>query len=65
MCAAVLQLHKPALMASGSSFDDLLSYCVLLSGNMDLAKSMRRAENLFKAAGEQGIKHLQPLDSLA
>lgn len=61
MCAAILQLHKQAIMACGSSFDDLLSFCVLLSGNIDLAKSMRRAESLFKAAGSEGSKRLQPL----
>lgn len=61
MCVAVLQLHRQAIMACGPTFDDLLSFCILLSGKIDLAKSMRRAEKIVLALGETGATCLQGL----
>jgi len=63
MCVAILQLHRQAIMASGPTFDDLLSFCVLLSGKIDLAKSMRRAEKIVLALGDSGAACLQGLET--
>ena len=64
LCAAALQLNKERIMQCGPCFDELLSFCVLLSGNMDLSRTMRRAENLFQAAGSRGLKCLQGLETV-
>ena len=65
LCAAALQLNKERIMQCGPCFDELLSFCVLLSGNMDLSRTMRRAENFFYAAGSRGMKCLQGLETVA
>lgn len=42
-------------------FDELLGFCVLLSSNIDLGKTLRNAESLFHAAGSEGVKCLDRL----
>ena len=64
LCAAALQLNKERIMQCGPCFDELLSFCVLLSGDMDLSRTIRRAENLFQAAGSRGLKCLQGLETV-
>ena len=62
MCAAVLRMHRTAIMAADMSFDELLSFCIQLSGKLDLGRTMRCAEKLFKAAGEAGVQRLKETD---
>lgn len=62
LCMAVLHLHRDALMCCLPRQDELLSFCILLSGGLDLERTIRCAESLVHAAGSRGSKCLQSLD---
>lgn len=54
LAAAVLCIHRRAIMESDLDFDGLLKYCIQLSGRLDLAHLLRFAEKLANAAGKTG-----------
>lgn len=62
MCAAVLRMHRRAILQKNMSFDELLSFCILLSGKIDLGRTMRVAEKIFKSSGETGRQCLKALE---
>lgn len=54
MCAAVLHMHRREILAADMGLDDLLGFCIRLSHNLDLGRTLRSAERLFHAAGAAG-----------
>ena len=55
LAAAVLVTHRAALMADpATSFDDVLRFCVQLSGRLELEPLLRTAEALVQYAGDAG-----------
>ena len=54
LAAAVLGIHRRAIMEADLDFDGLLTYCIQLSGRLDLLHLLRYAEKLAVAAGKTG-----------
>lgn len=58
MCAAVLCMHRRRILDADMGFDDLLGFCIQLAGRLDLGRTLRCAEHLYKVAGDAGARCL-------
>ena len=54
LAAAVLGIHRRAIMEADLDFDGMLKFCIQLSGKLDLPHLLRYAEKLAAAAGKAG-----------
>ena len=55
VCVAVLEHHRRAIMNSCQDFDDLLKFCVELSGRIPMTSVLQDADALCKWAGDAGL----------
>lgn len=55
VCVAVLEHHRRAIMNSCQDFDDLLKFCVELSGRIPMTTVLQDADALCKWAGGAGM----------
>ena len=55
VCVAVLEHHRRAIMNSCQDFDDLLKFCVELSGRIPMTSVLQDADALCRWAGDAGL----------
>ena len=68
VCVAVLEHHRRAIMGSCQDFDDLLKFCVELSGRIPMITVLQDADALCKWAGDAGqvcVSELIPGQSIS
>lgn len=61
ICLAVLQHHRRAILTSCQDFDELLKFCVQLSGHIPLAAAIQDADALCRWGGQAGLDCLADL----
>jgi len=54
VCVAVLEHYRRVIMQEHMDFDNILKFCIELSGRIDLDCALRDAEQLLLYAGEAG-----------
>lgn len=63
VCVAVLEHHRRSIMNNCQDFDDILKFCVELSGRIPMGTVLQDADALCKWAGNAGLDCVAELHS--